>query len=142
MAELYRMNACEFQTADQGEKALKYLDRLIALAPEDWIAQARRASVFGRLGQAAERSAAIDAAVREGADVIVLGRWADEAASCRRLAAGDSFVLNRRNPRPPAISANRRICPMLRRLRRLLALPRDLPETAQSGSAALPAPAN
>jgi WD40 repeat protein len=81
LADWYRLCATEQQAADRPEAALWYLDRLAAARPDDWTVQARRASVLGRLGRAADRVAAVSAARRGGADAVALARWARAAGA-------------------------------------------------------------
>jgi Flp pilus assembly protein TadD len=71
-------------SAEQWDTELWYLNRLLAVVPEDWGAYWDRAAVYAKLGQPEQQEADMAKAVECGAEGTIVANWADEQASRSR----------------------------------------------------------
>jgi WD40 repeat protein/serine/threonine protein kinase/tetratricopeptide (TPR) repeat protein len=90
----YRQCTVDCQRGEQWSTALWYLNRAVALAPDDWRLYAGRAQVLGKLGKDKEREADLKKVVERAPDSLILVQLAEEYAVAGKWdEAGQAFAM-------------------------------------------------
>jgi Flp pilus assembly protein TadD len=92
LLDWYRQRVATLLARSEWSAALRYLDWLTAAGLEDGQVHADRAEVFGKLGKAAERDAALAQVIERGADGTLLVAFAEKHAEKGEWSQAATFL--------------------------------------------------